>query len=271
MVTEAGRRISDVAALSDERLAALLGEDSISHRTVTPPGISGRPSLEDLLERSLTRVLDRDERGLRRELERAVLLYDPLLFLDDVLGVLVERIGEAWAERTIDPSHEHVASLVVRTLLEDLMMRLEPDHPRGRLALTVPAGERHELGGFALSVATAVCGCEGLRLGTELPSATIARFAHDQSVDAIAISVAHADDVRRVENEIVSLRRHLDPRIPMLVAGWGSRRVRGVIDQIGATSITRLQDLPGTLEPLLEQARRPERTDDLSDDQSIAS
>ena len=102
------RRPARETPLTALRIAALLTEDGLSHRAATPPGISGRPSLDDLLERSFERVLDRDERGLRRELERAVLLYDPLLFLDDVLDLLREarhhvhelpaRVGDAVGE-----------------------------------------------------------------------------------------------------------------------------------------------------------------------------
>ena len=271
MVTEAGRRISDVAALDDQQLAALLTEDTVVHRAATPPGLSGRPTLEDLLERSLDRIRDRDERGLRRELERAVLLYDPLLFLDDVLGVLMERVGEAWAEHSIDPSHEHVTSIVVRTLLEDLLVRLEPDQPRARVAIAVPAGERHELGGFALAVALSVCGCEGLRLGSELPANTIARYAHEQAVDAVAVSVTWEGHTREIEHELLTLRRILDPSVQMIVGGWGSRRIRTVIERIGASAPSRLQDVPEAVDRLLERAREHQDPDQRVDDQSIAS
>ena len=271
MVTEAGRRISDVARLADDELAALLSEDTVVHRVATPPGLSGRPSLDDLLERSFARIQNRDERGLRRELERAVLLYDPLLFLDDVLGVLMERVGEAGSDRTIDPSHQHVTNLVVRTLLEDLLVRLEPDPSRARVAVAVPAGERNELGGFALAVALSVCGCEGLRLGAELPATSIARFADEHAVDAVAVSITDTGDVRRLEHELVGLRRHLDPRIQLIVGGWGSRRVRGVIDQIGAAVNIRLQDLPETVDRLLTRAPSAQTRGEGMDDQSIAS
>jgi len=271
LVTEAGRRISDVASLGDDQLAALLSEDSITPPSPHPARISGRPSLQELLDRSLQRVFDRDERGLRRELERAVLLYDPLVFLDEVLGVLMERVGEAWAERTIDSSHEHVTNLVVRTLLEDLMARLEPDPPRARIAVAVPSGESHDLGGFALAVGMAVSGCEALRLGVELPATTIARYAHDQAVDAVAVSIVHVDDVRHVENEILSLRRNLDPQIPMLVCGGGSQRVRSTIDRIDATASTRLQDLPATIDEVLAVVRASSARAEDFDDRSIAS
>lgn len=268
MVTEAGRRISDVADLDDEQLAALLSEDAQAHHRAVPPGLSGRPSLDDLLERCLTRVQERDERGLRRELERAVLLYDPLLFLDDILGVLMERVGEAWADRTIDPSHEHVTSIVVRTLLEDLLLRLEVDQPRARFAVVVPAGERHELGGFALAVALASCGCDALRLGAELPAASIVRFAHEQQVDGVAVSVTWEGNLRQVETELLHLRQSLDPSIPLLVGGWGSRRVRSVIEEIGAEVTQRVQDLPEIVDRMLARVSR-ERGE--IDDQSVAS
>lgn len=271
IVTEAGRRISEVAALDDEQLAALLTEDTVQHRALTPPGVSGRPSLDELLERALARVRDRDERGLRRELERAVLLYDPLLFLDDVLGALMERVGAAWADHSIDPSHEHVTSIVVRTLLEDLLVRLEPDQPRARVAVAVPAGERHELGGFALSVALAVCGCEGLRLGSELPANTIVRFAHEQSVDAVALSVTWEGNTRHLEEELLGLRRALDPSVQMIVGGWGSQRLERVIEEIEARAPSRLQDLPETIDHLLGHAQEHRPRRDEIDDQSIAS
>lgn len=261
MVTDAGRRISEVASLTDHELAALLREDSVVDQVARPPGISGRPSLDQLLERSMQRVYDRDERGLRRELERAVLLYDPLLFLDDVLGTMMERVGEAWKDGRIDSSHEHVSSLVVRTLLEDLLVRLEPDQPRARFAVAVPAGERHELGGFALAVALAVCGCEGLRLGADLPATTIARFAHDQAVDGVAVSVTYGQDLRKLESELVTLRRHLDPNIPMIVGGRGSRRIRTAIEEIGAQTSVRVQDLPDTIEAQLDQVQSTTRID----------
>ncbi len=271
IVTEAGRRISDVAALDDEQLAALLTEDAAQHRTVTTRGVSGRPTLDELLARAVARVRDRDERGLRRELERAVLLHDPLAFLDDVLGPLVERTGAGWADPSIDPSHEHVTSIVVRTLLEDLLVRLEPDRPRARIAVAVPTDEHHELGGFALSVALAVCGCEGLRLGSELPANTIVRFAREESVDAVALSVTWEGNTRHLEEELLGLRRALDPSVPLIVGGRGGRRLERLIDEIAVGAPSRLQDLPDTIDRLLDrtQVQGPRR--DEYDDQSIAS
>ena len=67
------------------------------------------------------------------------------------------------------------------------------------------------------------------------------------------------------------LRRHLDPRVQLIVGGWGSRRVRGVLDQIGAAVNTRLQDLPETVDRLLTRAPSAQTRGEGMDDQSIAS
>lgn len=270
LATEVGRRIGDVAALSDPQLDALLTEDMQPQRQVNGVILSGRPPITELLDRCLLRVQDRDDRGLRRELERAVLLYDPLVFLDDILRALMDRVGQAWAEQNIDPSHEHVASLTVRSLLEELVHKLEVDAPRGRFAVVVPAGERHELGGFGLAVALAVCGCDALRLGGDLPAASIASFAHDQQVDGVAVSVTWEGNLARVQSELLTLRSLLDPSIPLVVGGWGSHRVRGLVEEVGARSCVRLRELPEIVDHMLAHAAAHRRQDE-PDDQSLAS
>lgn len=269
LVTEVGRRIGDVAELDDARLDALLDEDTQAQRAVGSSALLGRPTLPELLERCVQRVQERDERGLRRELERAVLLYDPLVFLDDVLSGLMERVGQRWADQVIDPSHEHVASLTIRSLLEELLTKLEVDAPRGRFAVVVPAGERHELGGFGLAVGLAACGCDALRLGGDLPASSIVRFAHDQQVDGVAVSVTWEGNLRQAQSELLGLRSALDPGIPIMVGGWGSHRVRGLVTEIGAEYCVRLRDLPEAVDRLLRVAASHRRRQDEADDRSL--
>lgn len=275
MATEVGRRISDVAALDDERLAALVREDTASGITTAPSVIAGRPSLDDLLERCMACVQDRDDDGVRRELERAVLLYDPLRFLDDVLGVLLERVDDARARRTIDAYHARAIHFTVRSFLDDLGERLVPHAPRARLAVTVPSGDGEEIGSWALAVASSVCGCQSLRLDPSLPLTTIARIAREHEVDAVAVSIAHADAPRRIEKDLVALRRSLDPQVQLLVGGRASRKIRGVVEEIGALACLRLQDLPETLDRLFERPFHGTESgaegSDAIDDRSIAS
>lgn len=270
IVTEAGRRIRDVSGLDDEQLAALVEEDMLSQRGQSGPTQAGRPGLHELRDRCLEKVRDRDDRGLRRELERAVLLYDPLVFLDDVVGTMMEQVGRAWAEHRIDPSHEHTASITVRALLEDLLAKLEVEAPRGRFAVVVPAGERHELGAFGLAVALATCGCDALRLGAELPAASIVDFAHDQGVDAVAVSVTWEGNLQQVHAELTALRRSLDPDIPLLVGGWGSHRVRALVEELGAHYCVRVRDLPAIVDRMLASVTKHRRQDEV-DERSVAS
>jgi DNA-binding transcriptional MerR regulator/methylmalonyl-CoA mutase cobalamin-binding subunit len=236
---EAGQRIGDVARLSDAELRARVGalED-------TGP----RPAVGPLLE--AVERLDTDE--LDRLLGVQLAALGPRLFTETVAVPLLRAIGEGWERGEVRVASEHLASVLVRSLLGAVL------HPRGaarrgpRILFTTPAGERHELGVLMSAVTAAEAGARCTYLGPDLPVEEIAGAATRLGADVVALGIAclaRAD----AEAALRALRGALRERVAVWIGGAGSR---GLELPRGVERLD-LPDLDGRI-ALLAERRAPE-------------
>jgi methanogenic corrinoid protein MtbC1 len=175
-----GHAIGQVARLDREELERLAGA-------------AGEPVADDEVEafiREFIAAVDAFD-GERAEelLVRASLVFSARALTFDVLGPLLERVGQAWADGKLCVASEHVASALVRDSLGALLRRL-PKHPGAELVVvTTPEGELHEFGALLASVAAGMQGFRVLHLGPSLPAAEIVRAVRGSSATVVALSV----------------------------------------------------------------------------------
>ncbi len=245
--TAAGHRIAGLAALTDAQLRQLLRADAGAASPVEVPGVRQDDEVATLIRESLFAVQQLDRRLLRATLGRAESRFDTATFLESVLGPLVHRIGELWAEGGMAPAHEHMATSVIRVFVEGAGERagIAPTGPT--VLVTTPARQRHEIGAL-LALATAASeGWEVAYLGADLPAGEIASAARQLNASAVALSIVYPDDDPDLGAELITLRRHLGTDVDIIVGGRAAAAYVDALDQVEAIHVKGLGELRRTL------------------------
>ena len=100
------------------------------------------PGVERLFEAA--RAMDTE--GLRGLLRESIEQLGWKPFLQQVVAPLLDRVGMAWAEGTIDIPHEHLVTEVLEDLLRQLRLECRTLPGRSSVLLSTLPGERPRLG-----------------------------------------------------------------------------------------------------------------------------
>jgi DNA-binding transcriptional MerR regulator/methylmalonyl-CoA mutase cobalamin-binding subunit len=246
-VTTAGRRISKVAGLTTEELQSMADEDAeavfVSSET---PAVSLRS--EPYLHASLAAVNNLDPRELEASLMRATVALPAPVMIGEVVGPLLASIGEEWAHGRLSPGKEHLASGVIRRVLETIMNACAPDTDAPGIVVATPAGQVHEFGALLVGAAAAALNWRVAYLGTSLPAQDVAEVAASTGSELIALSIVYPTDDPQVAEELRAIREFAGADTRIIVGGRGALHYLDAIEAIGARVVTRLPELVEILE-----------------------
>ena len=203
----------------------------------------------------LTRVLEAADRmdgqALREELMRAVVKLSAPVFVTEVVGPLLHRVGDLWERGELRPAQEHVVSTAVRQVLDWLLARYEAPPSAPLMVVGTPSGEQHEFGAMLAAVVAADAGWRVLYLGPSLPPEEIALAAERAGAAVVAVSLVDgAEEEPEAGYDVLTDLRASVPAGVLVVAG--GRRAARVPD-----GVTRVEDLEG-LRSVLAAAGPPE-------------
>ncbi len=173
-------------------------------------------------------------------------------FLDEIVAVLLDEIGNRWQRGTLDPGQEHMASVAIRNSLARVISDIQPSDAAPVMIVATPAGEEHELGAMMAAAAAATAGWRAVYLGVDLPAEDIAAAVRRTGARAIGLSLVAANGsayLSRVSQELDRLRAEVGAEITIFIGGGSAARHDGVVSRIGAE---RLSDL-ASFRALLEQ------------------
>jgi MerR family transcriptional regulator, light-induced transcriptional regulator len=184
-----GETISSVARLPTDSLRRI-----VTAQTSGTPA-SRSPERESVPEASflaaMAAVEDRNGDRLRDILLGTSFRLPHMAFLEEFLGPLLHRIGDAWARDIIGVAEEHLASQVVRSVLTDMLRASAPPAGSPVIICAAPTGQRHEFGALLAAVTSAQAGWRALYLGPDLPREEIIRLASSSGARAVALGVLH--------------------------------------------------------------------------------
>lgn len=244
----AGRRISRVASLPLEELADLVREDedaAVHRMREAEPGLASDPGVH--LQACLNAVDALDAKGLETSLMRAAVALSAPMLIDEVMGPLLATIGDRWEHGRLSPGHEHLASAVIRRVLESLANAVMPSAEAPGLVVATPSGQRHEFGALFVAAAAATQGWRVVYLGTDLPAADIAEVALSTGASAVAVSLVYPVDDPQVRAELEALRAAVGPSMPILAGGRAAPGYRRAIESIAGRMVSTLEDLYASL------------------------
>lgn len=245
----AGRRISDIAALSNSQLAEMVKEDQRQEaervdeaREVAAPDV--------LLGASLAAVEALDAGELESVLRRASVTLGVAEFIEAVAAPLLDYIGRNWSEGVIHPGHEHLASAVLQRVLGNMIEATLPSEPTANLVVATPVKHEHVFGALFVAATAAAEGWGVSYLGRDLPAGDIAAVARDTKSRAVALSLVYPPADGGVSRELQQLRKELSSEVPLLVGGAAASSYQKTLRAIGAIQLAGMAELRTALAEL---------------------
>lgn len=248
-VTQAGRRIGDIARLPDAELAALVEEDRAA-RAAAGVGGPASPSLDGLYAGCLDAVQRMDQRALEAALGRAAADLPLPVLLEELIAPLLGEIGDRWCSGDLRVCHEHAASSVIRTFLGGLRSTVKMGEGGPVLLVATPAGQNHEFGALMVDIVAAAEGWSSVYLGPNAPAAELAAAARQTDARALALSITYPPDDPVLREELRRLRQLLPEMTLMIVGGRAAAAYRDVVEEIGAELVDSAAALRTTLDRL---------------------
>ncbi len=230
----AGRRISDVAALTVDLLRALVAQDQIESAAPNARSRQGERSVasSDLLHEAIESVEALDRHRLEHVLREASVELSAPALRQEFIGPLMETIGERWHDGSVRVAQEHLASVIVR----GFMAERRNGHERiqaPRIVVTTPAGQHHEVGALMATTVAEEGGWDAYYLGPDLPAEEIAGAVRQLGARAVAVSVIYRGSDASLIDELARLRRLVDPSIPIFAGGRAAGPLRERLTQLG--------------------------------------
>ena len=245
--TQAGRNIGQLVELSNETLEKLVNED---RRAQPAPGDLGVPEraraaaeaeAEMLVAVARQAVPRLDAAGLEAVLRRAIFGLGVAAALDHVVVPLLKSIGDGWARREITPAHEHLASAVVRRVLDSILKDCAPEPSAPTFVVATPTGQVHELGALLAAASAAAEGWRVVYLGSDLPVQDIAQAARETRARAVGLSIVYTESGTGPEEDVARLADVLPAGCRILVGGAAAE---SGLDDHSAARVEIVNDLP---------------------------
>jgi len=250
-VVGTGRGISQVAGLANAALQALIeDEPGVPARAGAAAGLPAvaADGAEPFLALCLAATQRLDVCDLQVQLDRASVALSRINLLEKLLAPLMNRIGELWHRGELRPSHEHMASAVVRSFLGGMREAHHLPATAPHLIVTTPARQVHELGALIVAATAATEGWQTTYLGPDLPPEEIAAAAVQKGARAVAVSIVYPPDDPLLGDDLRKLHRLLPPGTELFVGGRAAASYATVIEDIGALHLDSLSRLREELE-----------------------
>ncbi len=249
-VVEEGRRISQVASMPTEVLRRLVWEDEVERLRAGVRETMADTPAGRVLEGAEEAVDQMDPEELERILTRGAMVSSVSSVIDDILVPLLSRIGIAWQSGRIGPAHEHLATVVIRRLLEWMLGTVNGGDGSPLLVAATLRGERHELGALLSAVSGAAVGWKALYLGPDLPAEEIGAAALRLKAEVVTLSCVDSSRAEVLPDEIRKIRERLPADIKLFIGGPAAVMNKKALVEVGVEVLPTYQELRASLREL---------------------
>jgi len=221
---DGGHSIGSIARLSDDELRGMLAKTRL--RVFEPPTnerLLAQPPADPgmHLEQCKETTRNQDEHGLRTALSDAHVSLGLYRFLTDVVGPLMEWVGNAWHDGELRISHEHLTSAVVRGYLSGLRDSSDGMGGEPAIVFSTPTDQHHEIGAQIAALLAGMEGWAGVYLGPNLPAEELVASAGIAGARAVALSVIYVPEAGRLLAFLKRLKSLLPESTELIVGGSG--------------------------------------------------
>ncbi len=151
----------------------------------------------------------------------------------EVIAPALEEIGRLWETGELSVAHEHLASEVSSSVVDELAQRIRRPAVSGRLAVvTCTPGERHCIGGQMLAALLQAADWEVFFLGGSLPTDELAALVDRERPEVVALSTTIVEYLPAARETVAAVRGCRSP--PLVIAGGQAYASEAAAKRIGA-------------------------------------
>lgn len=170
----------------------------------------------------LAALLRGDERAAesltRDELSRSA--ADVPTWWRQVVAPALQTIGRRWSDGTVTVAEEHVATSIAQRVMDRCFP--SPPAPRSgdkRVAIALPAGERHEMAGRMLRDCLVLHGFNVVYTGADTPTESIIRMLQGDRFEALILPTTMPFNLIATRDLIQTLRAECGEACPRIIVG----------------------------------------------------
>jgi DNA-binding transcriptional MerR regulator len=201
---DAGHRIGDVASLENAELVRRVERK--------------RQVDNDYIKQVLAALLQFNAAEVQRLLAIQLSALGPARFASYLVLPLVREIGERWANGSMPIASEHLASGVLRGMLDSALLPTASALMGSRIVFATPPGERHELGLQMAALTAMGAGAAPIYLGAELPVEELLLAVERTNASALGLSLVTIDATDAART-VDALRAGLEPGVQLWIGG----------------------------------------------------
>jgi methanogenic corrinoid protein MtbC1 len=248
---ESGHAISYIASLQNNELADLdLQTTEQSSKAANEASSSGANDCNNIVTEALEHVASLDPIALEKVLERAAVNFSRPHLLSRVIQPLFIEIGEQWAAGRMRIINEHMASIVIRSFLLDMLRTVVVAETSPKIVVAAPVGQWHETGALVVALTAAESGWRPLYFGPNLPAEEIAAAVKMTVAKAIALSISHRIEIASIIRELRKLRSYCAHRVQIYVGGYGIAEIMPRVDLTGVRCIETVEKFRAEIEAI---------------------
>ena len=225
-LTDLGHSIGTVAHLSEAEIDALLQRHPEARLPAGEPArdlASQDAVVEAIRARFLAAIAELDVAAADRVVARALVTFEPLELLEDIVAPLLQEIGRRWKGGVFSIAQEHAATAVLRNQLGGFVRQMPTAEFAPVVVCATPEGELHEFGALFAAVISVTRGWQAVYLGPSLPAEDIVEAARKTNARAVLISAVSLPDVE-LAREVSRLRALLSSTVALYLGGSGVDR-----------------------------------------------
>ena len=253
---DCGHPISSVVPLSNQDLQALVERARNDSQRPDSAGSAGSTGSQDMTQRAikqtvesaLAHIVQLDAQALESVLSEAAVELPRQAFLQLVIVPLFKRIGDLWRAGKLKIVNEHMASVIVRSMLWDMLRTIEIRENAPRIVVATPVGHWHEFGALVSALAASESGWQALYFGPNLPAEEIVYAVKKRDAKALTLSLGHSLNDKQLPLELLRIRRSVGRRMPIFIGGEGAVSVRQTAAEINAVVVDDLTAFRDQLE-----------------------
>ncbi|WP_397383086.1 MerR family transcriptional regulator [Prosthecobacter sp.] len=260
-LTENGHRIGGVARLSTAELEDLAqGTVPVARPVPTLPAdptapvpaysISPQsPPMEpaQYVDNAISASKRYDCEGVRQVLLQARMQLGQRGMLHQVICPLIIEMGNSWQQGALRPSHEHIATAIIREMLLTPVPGSQTPLNAPELVVATPAGEVHELGALLVAASARDLGWYVTYLGPNLPVEEIAACAIARHATAVALSLVYPEGCSIIVEKLRRMRELLPTAMRLIVGGRAAASYRAELPDIAVQWVSCLHGLDEAL------------------------
>lgn len=183
-----------------------------------PPEVTKVRNWEDIQRRFYENLINFNEVAATDQVNRLVTgSVEVVAILDNLISPVLREIGEGWLRGEISISQEHRASRLIHRIIDNIDVARR-GRPHGRVIVTTPSNEDHELPAAMASVALKAEHWTVINLGARVPPQDLIDFAIKERADLVVLSVTISDHLVEAHETAAKLS---SVKIPCIVGGNG--------------------------------------------------